>query len=98
MNLQKLGLIWVCRKNPYPIFEFKMNQPAKIAIDQIKEQGYAKPYLNIGKPITLIGLIFSRMERNIVEWLEEELMVWIFLNAGNVDFSRKSVLSYSILP
>ena len=25
------------------------------------------------KPITLIGIIFSREARNIVEWLEEEL-------------------------
>ena len=53
------------------IFEFKMNQPAKVAISQIKEKGYATPYLNEGKPITLIGINFSKKKRNIVEWLEE---------------------------
>jgi hypothetical protein len=55
------------------IFEYKMNQSADIAIAQIKEKGYATPYLSNGKPITLIGINFSDEERNIVEWKEEEL-------------------------
>ena len=55
------------------IFEFKMDQPADLAIAQIKEKGYATPYLNTGKPITLIGINFSREQRNIVEWKEETL-------------------------
>lgn len=29
------------------------------------------PYLASGKPITLIGINFSKEERNIVEWKEE---------------------------
>jgi hypothetical protein len=48
-----------------------MDQPAAVAIAQIKEKGYATPYLHDGKPITLIGINFSREERNIVEWVEE---------------------------
>ena len=55
------------------IIEFKMNQSAGIAIAQIKEKGYATPYLSDGKPITLIGINFSKEERNIVEWIEEVL-------------------------
>ena len=55
------------------IFEFKMNQSADIAIAQIKERGYATPYLSDGKPITLIGINFSKKKRNIVEWKEEAL-------------------------
>jgi len=55
------------------IFEYKMNQSADIAIAQLKEKGYATPYLSDGKPITLIGINFSKEERNIVEWKEEEL-------------------------
>ena len=55
------------------IFEFKMDQPADLALAQIKEKGYATPYLNAGKPITLIGINFSRVERNIVEWKEEQV-------------------------
>jgi len=50
-----------------------MDQAADIAIAQIKEKGYATPYLSDGKPITLIGINFSKEERNIVEWKEEEL-------------------------
>jgi len=55
------------------IFEYKMNQSADIAIAQLKEKGYATPYLSDGKPITLIGINFSKEERNIVEWKEEVL-------------------------
>jgi len=55
------------------IFEYKMNQSADIALAQLKEKGYATPYLSDGKPITLIGINFSKEERNIVEWKEEVL-------------------------
>jgi hypothetical protein len=56
------------------IFEFKMNQSADIAIAQIKDKCYATPYLSDGKPITLIGINFSKEERNIVEWKEEVIV------------------------
>ena len=57
-----------------------MDQSAKSAIAQIKEKGYAIPYLNSGKPITLIGINFSTEARNIVEWMEEE-MFWTSISA-----------------
>ena len=72
MNNGRIDAVIVNRDHIY-IFEFKMDQPAKVALAQIKEQGYATPYLNEGKPITLIGINFSREERNIVEWLEEDI-------------------------
>ncbi len=72
MNNGRIDSVIVNRDHIY-IFEFKMNQPAKVAIAQIKEKGYATPYLNDGKPITLIGINFLRKKRNIVEWLEEEM-------------------------
>jgi hypothetical protein len=50
-----------------------MDQPAAEAIAQIKEKGYATPYFISDKPITLIGINFSREERNIVEWVEEKM-------------------------
>jgi len=50
-----------------------MEQAADLAIAQIKENGYATPYLSDGKPITLIGINFSKAERNIVEWKEETI-------------------------
>ena len=70
INNGRIDCVIVNRDHIY-IFEFKMNQPAKIAIAQIKEKGYANPYMSSGKPIALIGINFSKRKRNIVEWLEE---------------------------
>ena len=53
-----------------------MHEVLKSHIAQIKEKGYATPYLNNEKPITLIGINFSKRKRNSVEWVEEE-MAWI---------------------
>ncbi|MEI6142917.1 MAG: AAA family ATPase [Mariniphaga sp.] len=73
MNNGRIDAVIVNRNHIY-IFEFKMGQSARIAIAQIKEKGYATPYLSDGKPITLIGINFSKKKRNIVEWLEEEIV------------------------
>ena len=73
LNNGRIDTVIVNHNHIY-IFEFKMDQPAKAAIAQIKEKGYATPYLTEGKPITLIGINFSREERNIVEWVEEKLI------------------------
>ena len=73
MNNGRIDAVIVNRDHIY-IFEFKMGQSAKVAIAQIKEKGYAIPYLSNGKPITLIGINFSRKKRNIVAWVEEELV------------------------
>ena len=72
INNGRIDTVIVNRDHIY-IFEFKMNHPAKVAIAQIKEKGYAIPYLSDGKPITLIGINFSKKKRNIVEWIEEEI-------------------------
>jgi hypothetical protein len=72
LNNGRIDTVIVNHNHIY-IFEFKMDQPAEVAIAQIKEKGYTTPYLNDGKPITLIGINFSRKERNIVEWVEEEM-------------------------
>jgi hypothetical protein len=70
LNNGRIDTVIVNRDHIY-IFEFKMDQPASEAIAQIKQKGYALPYLNGGIPITLIGINFSREARNIVEWMEE---------------------------
>ena len=73
MNNGRIDAVIVNRDHIY-IFEFKINQPAKAAIAQIKDKGYAMPYLSGGKPITLIGINFSKKKRNIVEWIEEVMV------------------------
>ncbi len=70
MNNGRIDAVIVNKEHIY-IFEFKMEQSADIAIAQIKEKGYATPYLSDGKPIKLIGINFSKEQRNIVEWKEE---------------------------
>jgi hypothetical protein len=50
------------------ILEFKVDKPVENALTQIKEKDYALIYANSGKKIVKIGIIFSRKERNIVEW------------------------------
>ncbi len=57
------------------VFEFKLielDTPAGDALAQIRQKGYCQKYLNRGRPVYLIGIDFSRAQRNIVgfEWAE----------------------------
>ena len=70
MNKGRIDCVIVNHDHIY-IFEFKMDLSAESGLAQIKEMGYVNPYLNSGKPITMIGINFSRKKRNIVEWKEE---------------------------
>lgn len=54
------------------IFEYKINQTAQAALDQIKSKKYFQPYLNFNKKINLIGINFSIPEKNIDQWIHEE--------------------------
>ena len=55
------------------IIEFKFNQSAIVAIEQIKEKKYYEPYLTCGKAIHLLGINFSTEQKNILEWKDEIL-------------------------
>jgi hypothetical protein len=55
------------------VFEFKFNQSAEAAIDQIFEKKYADKYLTSGKQITGVGINFSTSTRGINEWKEVSL-------------------------
>ncbi|MGS2745053.1 ATP-binding protein [Halomonas sp. LS-001] len=50
------------------VFEFKVVEqlPEGKALEQIKAKGYADKYLTSGKPIHLVGVEFSSVERQIV--------------------------------
>jgi len=50
------------------IFEFKVDEPVKDALLQIEDKDYASIFANNGKKIIKIGIIFSRKQRNIIEW------------------------------
>ena len=51
------------------VFEFKRDGSAKEALEQIEEQGYAKPYAADSRKLYKIGVNFSSSERNITEWI-----------------------------
>ena len=61
------GAVW--------LFEFKVVElvPQGRALQQIKDKGYADKYKARGEPIHLIGVEFSRAERNIVGFGVETL-------------------------
>ena len=50
------------------IFEFKYDQNADIALQQIENKGYAQPFVTDGRKIVKIGVNFSREHRCIDEW------------------------------
>lgn len=54
------------------LFEFKLNKSADIALQQIKDNGYAEKYQLGGKPITLISAKFDTPKRKITEWKQEQ--------------------------
>jgi len=55
------------------IADFSHRRPAGRALQQIKDKGYARPYLADGRPIQLIGVEFSRSSRTVVGFDTETL-------------------------
>ena len=55
------------------LMEFKLDEPAENAIEQIKNREYIKSYTNSPKTIYLVGVGFSKSERNVAVW---EAEIW----------------------
>jgi len=55
------------------ILEFKLNQSAAIALNQIKEKKYAVAHQNKGIIIVAIGVNFDSKKKEVGEWLSEEI-------------------------
>ena len=49
------------------VFEFKFNKSTKAAVRQIREKGYAAAYKGDKRPVTLVGVNFRTVKRNIDE-------------------------------
>ena len=69
-DVQSNGRADVVAKHPAMvcIFELKVDEPVDKAFAQIREKGYAEPYLADGRPIWLIGLSFDSKTRNLVDF------------------------------
>ena len=50
------------------VFEFKLDQSAESALQQIIEKKYADKFSKHGKHVVLIGASFSSKSRNVSEW------------------------------
>ena len=50
-------------------FEFKLNEPAKKALEQINSKDYFLPWKGSGKQLFKIGICFDGEKRNIGEWV-----------------------------
>ncbi|MEM8527182.1 MAG: AAA family ATPase [Bacteroidota bacterium] len=53
------------------LMEFKLDEPAENAIQQIKERDYANSFQNTPKNLVLVGIGFSRNERTVKTWESE---------------------------
>lgn len=54
------------------ILEFKLDQSAEAALEQIKARGYAEKYAIDPRPKVLLGINFSSSDKNVEGWLHEE--------------------------
>ena len=50
------------------IVEIKVDSSADVALQQIEEKGYAKPFVNDTRKLFRIGVNFSTANRRIEEW------------------------------
>lgn len=55
------------------VMEFKLHGTSEEALSQIRERGYAKPFMNEGKRIILVGAAFDDVKRNLDSWVIERL-------------------------
>ena len=61
----------ICDGDHVYIFEFKINQTAEIALEQIREKEYFRKYQHSGRKIVLVGANFDTVSRQITEWKSE---------------------------
>jgi hypothetical protein len=50
------------------VMEFKLDRSAQEALQQIRDKGYAQPYLGQNREVVLVGVNFSSAKKGIEEW------------------------------
>lgn len=66
----RIDCVVECPEHVY-IFEFKLNGSAEKALEQIKDRGYATPYMTDKRHIHKVGVNFSSEKGTVEEWREE---------------------------
>ncbi|MEZ4828849.1 MAG: PD-(D/E)XK nuclease domain-containing protein [Bacteroidia bacterium] len=56
------------------IIEFKLEEPASVALDQIRNKRYFERYISSRKTIHLLGISFSSHEKSVAGWKEERIL------------------------
>ena len=64
----RMDVVWQSRTDVY-VFELKIDQPARKALQQIDEKGYMIPFSYDERRLHKIGLSFSTTTRTIEEWV-----------------------------
>jgi hypothetical protein len=54
------------------LFEFKIDQTAEQALQQIRDKGYFEKYVSKASTVTLIGVNFDSKSRQISDWSEDK--------------------------
>ncbi|WP_250631317.1 ATP-binding protein [Rhodoflexus caldus] len=60
-------------ENRIYVFEFKLNDSAENALQQIRQKGYYNAYRNQGKEIYLLGIGFDGQTRTVADWKMEQI-------------------------
>lgn len=55
------------------IFEFKLDESAEVALDQIRKKNYYQTFWHKNKPVIGVGVNLSSQLRNIEGWKSEEV-------------------------
>ncbi|MDP5171646.1 MAG: ATP-binding protein [Bacteroidia bacterium] len=55
------------------VIEFKLDEPASVALAQIHDRQYAERFRDAEKTVHLLGISFGSKERSVVDWVEEIL-------------------------
>lgn len=55
------------------LFEFKLDQSADVALNQIRKKEYYQAFWQKGKPVLGVGVNFSSQTKNIQDWKVEEM-------------------------
>ena len=50
------------------MIEFKLDDSAASALDQIREKRYGSPFMDQGKEVLALGVNFSSQTKEVAEW------------------------------
>jgi PAS domain-containing protein len=55
------------------ILEFKLDEPAEVALEQIRQRRYYEAWWHLGKPVIGVGVELPSQRRNVERWVAEEI-------------------------